>query len=301
MRRVVKWFGIVLGGLVGLTALAAAVLYADGSARLNKTYNIQVQAVTIPTDEAAIARGQHLAEGITLCTSCHGENLGGQVLEDAPMIFTLAASNLTAGLGGVGTVYSDADYVRAIRHGINQEGRGLIIMHSDIYHNLSKEDLGAIIAFVKSMPPVDNEDAKTRVAPLGRIFVALDMFDMETMPLIPAEVIDHDASFVQGPAQGPTAEYGEYLMAISLCAMCHGSDLGGAPPVEPGMPPGPNISILAAPGGWSQKQFATAVRTGVTPSRTLNPEFMPWDKFVNMTDEELAALWFYLQSLPPKE
>ena len=217
------------------------------------------------------------------------------------MIFTLAASNLTAGLGGVGTVYSDADYVRAIRHGINREGRGLIVMHSDIYHNLSRQDLGAIIAFVKSVPPVDNEHAKTTVAPLGRIFVALGMFDMESAPLIPAEVIDHDATFVKAPAQGSTAEYGEYLMAISLCAMCHGPDLSGAPPLGPGMPPGPNISILAAPGGWSEEQFAAAVRTGVIPSRTLHPEFMPWEKFANLTDEELAALWSYLQSLPSKE
>ena len=302
MKKVLKWIGIVLGILVGLLVLAAVVMYIIGSARLDKTYDIQVQTIAVPTDEAAIARGRHLANTVTGCLVCHGEDLGGQVLEDDPMIFTFAPSNLTAGRGGVGVAYSDSDYVRAIRHGVNPAGRGLLIMHSDIYHNLSDQDLGAIIAFVKSAPPVDNEDAKTRIAPLGRIFGALGMFDTEAMPLIPAEVIDHDASFSPAPAQGPTAEYGQYLMSISLCGMCHGSDLNGAPPLEPGMPPGPNIAVLAAPGGWSQAQFANVVRTGVTPSgRTLDPEFMPWDVFANMTDEELTALWLYLQTLPVKE
>jgi mono/diheme cytochrome c family protein len=262
-------------------------MYTIGSARLDKTHNIQVQTIAVPTDEAAIARGRHLAETVTGCLACHGEDLGGQVLDDDPMMFTFAPSNLTAGRGGAGVAYNDSDYVRAIRHGVNPAGRGLMIMHSDIYHNISAQDLGAIIAFVKSAPPVDNEDAKTRVAPLGRIFVALGMFDTEAMPLIPAEVIDHDASVG---------------LAISLCGMCHGSDLNGAPPLEPGMPPGPNIAVLAAPGGWSQEQFANVVRTGVTPSgRTLEPEFMPWDIFATMTDEELTALWLYLQTLPVSE
>lgn len=302
MKKVFKWVGIVLGILVGLLVLTGVVMYTIGSARLDKTHNIQVQTIAVPTDEAAIARGRHLAETVTGCLACHGEDLGGQVLDDDPMMFTFAPSNLTAGRGGVGVAYNDSDYVRAIRHGVNPAGRGLMIMHSDIYHNISTEDLGAIIAFIKSAPPVDNEDAKTRVAPLGRIFVALGMFDTEAMPLIPAEVIDHDASFSPAPAQGPTAEYGQYLMSISLCGMCHGSDLNGAPPLEPGMPPGPSIAILAAPGGWSPAQFDSVVRTGMTPSgRTLDPEFMPWDVFANMTDEELTALWLYLQTLPVRE
>ncbi len=302
MKKVFKWVGIVLGILIGLLVLAAVAMYLIGSARLDKTYDIQVQAIAIPTDEAAIARGRHLAKSVTVCLACHGEDLGGQVLEDDPMMFTFAPSNLTAGRGGTGVTYSDADYVRAIRHGVNPAGRGLMIMHSDIYHNLSEQDLGAIIAFIKSVPPVDNEDAKTRVAPIGRIFVALGMFDTEGMPLIPAEVIDHDASVSLAPDQGPTAKYGQYLMSISLCGMCHGSDLNGAPPLEPGMPPGPNIAALAAPGGWSQAQFASVVRTGTTLSgRTLDPEFMPWDVYANMTDEELTALWLYLQTLPVRE
>lgn len=301
MKKVLKWVGIVLGGLVGLIVVAAIALYASGSARLSKIYDIPVEAIAIPNDEAAIARGRHLAEAVAFCTACHGEDLAGEVQDDDPMVLTFAPRNLTAGRGGIGAAYNDADYVRAIRHGVNPQGRGLLIMHADVYHNMSAADLGAVIAFVRSMPPVDNEVPRTRVGPLGRIFVALGMFDVETVPLIPAEVIDHAAPFVHAPTPGPTAEYGEYLMSISLCRTCHGPDLTGAPSLEPGMPPGPNIAAHAASGRWTGEDFAAVLHSGVTPSgRTLNPEHMPWDLTSRLTDEEITALWLYLQTLPPQ-
>lgn len=298
MTKVLKWAGIGLGSLLGIVVVAVVVLFLVGGSRLNKSYDIQVATVTIPPGETAIARGRHLAEAVTLCQACHGDNLEGKVLIDEPSIATIYASNLTAGQGGIGAIYSDADYVRAIRHGVNAEGRGLMIMHSDAYHNLSEEDLGAIIAYVKAVPPVDNEVPKTKTALLGRIFVALGLFDMEAMPLIPAEVIDQSAPFAGVPPQGVTAEYGRYLVSIALCSMCHGSDLRGGPPIEEGAPPGPNIAVYGAPGVWSEEQFMSTLRTGVTPAgKALDPEWMPWKVYAKMTDEELVAIRQYLASL----
>lgn len=298
MKKALKWIGIGLAGLVGLVVVAGVVLSFIGGSRLNRSYDIQVETIAIPTDEAAIARGRHLAETLTFCQKCHGDNLGGDVFDDEPFIATIPAPNLTSGRGGVGATYSDADHVRAIRHGVNPDGRGLLFMHSDIFHNLSQEDLGAIIAYVKSVPPVDNELPTTKTKPLGRILVALGVFDSEVIPLIPAEVIDHSAPFAEMPAQGATAEYGEYLMSITLCRMCHGSDLRGGPPIDEGAPPGPNLVALGASGVWTEEQFVNTMRTGVTPyGSSLNAEFMPSDTFMKMTDEELKALWLYLQSL----
>lgn len=301
MRRLLKWIGILLGGLVGVVLVAAIVLYALGSARLNKSHDIQVETIAIPSDEAAIARGQHLVDAVTFCKACHGEDLGGDIFEDEPGMATISAANLTAGRGGVGATYSDADYVRSFRHGVSPDGRGLLFMHSDIYHNLSKQDLGAIIAYLKSAPPVDNEVPETRVAPLGRILVALGVFDTEALPLVPAEVIDHTAPFAEMPAQGATAEYGGYLMSITLCRMGHGPDLAGGPALEPGMPPGPNLTPGGELGGWSEADFIQTMRTGVSPhGHEIDPEFMPWDVYTKMTDEELQSLWMYLQALPSR-
>ena len=75
MKNILKWIGIVLGGLVGLLVLAIVVLYVIGSARLNKTHEIQVENIAIPTTESVIVRGQSLVEALTFCQECHGDNL----------------------------------------------------------------------------------------------------------------------------------------------------------------------------------------------------------------------------------
>jgi hypothetical protein len=50
--------------------------------------------------------------------------------------------------------------------------------------------------------------------------------------------------------------------------------------------------------GWSEEQFITTMRTGITPGGKQLIEFMPWKYFGQMTDDELKAVWMYLQSLP---
>jgi cytochrome c553 len=293
MKKVFKWIGIVLAGLLGMLLLALVVMYILGSNRLNRDYDIQVETISIPTDGAAVDSGRHLVEAVTLCQACHGDNLEGAVIDDEPNIALISAPNLTSGQGGVATYYTDEDWVRAVRHGVNPEGRGLIIMHSDLYNNLSEEDLGAIIAYVKSAPAVDNNVPSTKAEPIGRIFVALGMFDVEGMPLIPAEEIDHKAPFARTLMQDSTQEYGQYLLSITVCSMCHGSDYTGRPPLEPGTPPSPDITTGGRLNGISEQDFISLFRTrGVGES-----DYMPWDVYANMTDEELTAILLYLTSL----
>jgi hypothetical protein len=44
------------------------------------------------------------------------------------------------------------------------------------------------------------------------------------------------------------------------------------------------------------------MRTGNTPGGgKLDGEFMPWEHFAKLTDDELKALWLHLKSLPPKD
>ena len=109
-------------------------------------------------------------------------------MEDDPVFGRLVASNLTAGKGGVGGSYSDTDFVRAIRHGVRPDGTPLVLMPAEYYNKYNDEDLGAIIAYIKSLPPVDNELPETMAGPLARLFVLLEP------SLLPAQLIDHDAS-----------------------------------------------------------------------------------------------------------
>ena len=55
-------------------------------------------------------------------------------------------------------------------------------------------------------------------------------------------------------------------------------------------------------GSWTDAQFISTLRTGTTPSgKQLDSEFMPWTTFKNMTDDELGAIWLYLESQPARE
>lgn len=290
LKKILKWIGIVLAGLVGLLALAFVVLYFIGGAKINKQYDIPAETISIPTDAEAIQRGEHLAT-IFICTRCHTENLSGEVYFDVPGMVSIPTPNLTSGAGGIDRSFTDQDWVRAIRHGVGPDGRALFIMPAKSFHSLSGEDLGAVIAYMKSLPPVDNALPERHIAPLGRLMMAVGMF-----PPFSADQIDHSSPPPPAPERGMTAAYGQYL--TRTCTECHGADLTGAP----FGPPGQEVMTPdLTPGGelvsWSEQDFFTTLRTGVSPGGHHLNEEMPWKYYGQMSDEELQAVWLYLQSL----
>ncbi|HXV42529.1 MAG TPA: hypothetical protein VEC96_05670 [Anaerolineae bacterium] len=130
MKRILKWVGFGLSVIVALIIGVAGIFYARGVARLNTVYDVPTAALPLPTDEAVLERGKHLVEHVSICVECHGQNLAGQPFIDEPPLGQIPAPNLTSGRGGLGQSYTDADWVRALRHGLNQEGKSLIIMPS---------------------------------------------------------------------------------------------------------------------------------------------------------------------------
>lgn len=295
MKRIVKWVGIGLGGLIGVVVVALVIGYFIGTAKVNRTYDVLAADVPVLANELAVARGQHLVEAVFFCAECHKQDLSGDVLGEDPLFGTFTPRNLTSGRGGVGGSFSDSDYVRAIRHGLGQDGKALVLMPSKTFSNISDSDLGAIISYLKSLPPVDNELPATELGPLGRVLAAFDS------SLFDANLIDHQASRPE-PQPGPTEAYGAYL--ATACSYCHGESFSGGPlpGFEPGAPPARNLTRGGSLGVWTEGQFMTALRTGTTPSgEILDLEFMPWVTFTRMTDDELTAIWLYLQSLPARE
>jgi len=299
IRKILKWIGIVLGSLIGLLVMALVVLYIIGTAKWNKLhgqYEVPVETIIVPTDQASIARGEHIAT-IRICKECHKETLSGQ-FATVPGLVTLSIPNLTSGAGGVGDTNTDEDWVRAIRHGVGHDGRGLALMPSGVFYYLSDEDLGALIVYLKSLPPVNNEMPPTDLGPLGRVMLPLGQLPEAIVPNV--TVIDHDAPRPVAPKPGVTVEYGAYL--ANTCTLCHGSNLNGQTLHE-----GSNVYVAlnltrgGEVGFWSEEQFIATMRTGVTPGGHQLIEFMPWKYFGQMTDDELKAVWLYLQSLPALE
>ncbi len=304
MRRFLKWFGLVAGGLIGVVLVLVIVLFLIGSRKENRTYDVALAPVAFPTDAASIAKGKRFVEVLGACQVCHGQDLGGQNIDEcgaAPCIGyssdllfgKVFPRNLTSGRGGIGGVFTDEDYVRAIRHGISRDSKALVMMPSDNYNRISDEDLGNIIAYLKTLPPVDNEQEEVGLRPVGRILAVF------LGGLLPASLIDHEAARALSPEAGVTVEYGRYL--TNVCSVCHGDNLTGGEVPSGDRVRGPNITQDGAPGGWTESQFAVTIRSGMTPEgNLLDPRFMPWNRFNAMTDDELSALWLYLQSLPAR-
>jgi mono/diheme cytochrome c family protein len=286
----------VLGIIVVSIVIVAATVYLIGSLKLNRKFDIAPQplALSVPSDAASVARGRHLAVAITKCTVCHSADLGGTIFIEAPP-FRLVAPNLTKGAGGVGGSLSDADYVRAIRHGVAPDGRGLLVMPSREYASLSDADLAAVIAYAKSVAPVNRTLPPTDIRPLGRMLLAVGL-----LPESDANAIDHNA---QPPATMPAAvtlEYGRYMAQIGGCTGCHRANLAGGhvPGTPPDYPDAQNITP-AAIGSWSEADFFHALRAGKRPDGTTINPFMPWAATAQMTDGEIKALWMYVRSVPP--
>lgn len=293
MKKFFKWLGIVLGTLLGLLVIALAVFYFKGNARVSQTYNIAPENITIPTDAASIARGKHFVQAI--CTGCHTADLSGQLLLDAPFAKVYSA-NLTSGKGGAGSEFSDADFIRALRHGVDNHGRALIVMPAQVFWHFNDTDLADIVAYLRTVPPVDKQHPDPQITAMGKIMIGAGILSPN---IVPASVIAHDQRQPVVPI-GVTAEYGGYLVSVTGCRDCHGAPLSGGKSTKPGSLNAPNLT----PGGdlktWAPADFIKTIHTGVTPSgRILNPDEMPWKDFgANYSDDELTAIFLYLQSQP---
>lgn len=298
MKKILKWMGIVFVALVGLLVIALAVIYIQTESRLDRVLVAPSDALSIPTSDAAIARGKHIFQ-FRGCEACHGERLDGKVYLDDPAIGKVIAGNLTRGEGGFGASFSDADWVAAIRYGLRPDGTPLLFMPSTEFYFLSDDDLADVIAYIKSVPPVNHVQPPSSLSLTGRAVMTL----VPAITFMPAEIIPFDAPRPAAPEPAVSAAYGEYL--TYSCKVCHGLTMSGG--VIPGFPsdwpPAPNLTWGAGSrlSAWTEEDFFTLIRTGMRHGKQIDPKYMPWSSYKYMSDDELRAVWVYLQSLPKKD
>jgi cytochrome c553 len=289
MKKVLKWLGIALGGLVLVAAIFYAVVFFRTEARINKTYDVRLQALSLPTDSASLALGRHVATNRG-CTGCHGADLAGgrAFFDESTPIGVLYAPNITAGKGGIR--YTDKDWIRTLRHGVNPAGRSVWFMPSHEVCHLSNQEMAALIAYAKSFPPVDKTVPAHAIKPLGRM---LTFFDQ--LPLLPAELIDHaKTDYPEVVNLTASVETGKYL--ATTCQGCHGPRFKGAEAHGPGQPPIPDISSTGKLGSWKADGFVSLFHTGVTPDGRTLSEYMPVKEFT-YSDDELRGLYLYLHQV----
>jgi mono/diheme cytochrome c family protein len=327
MNKALKYVGLALGTLAVLALLAALVAYGVATKRYERQWTVHEATFPIPfplsedeldtlrTDrisagasaedplagvdvqaialERALERGRHLIESRAGCNGCHSKDFGGAELVDEALVGRWVAPNLTLGEGSVTRDFTANDWDRAVRHGVRHDGR-TSSMPSQEFLNLSDHELSDIVAYIRSVPPVNRQLDSLRIGPVLSFVIASDP------KIFAAFNVDHAAAHaVEPPAAASSVELGRHI--VQVCRGCHGPQLsGGKITGDPGMPFVANLTPHETGlGSWSEADFIRALREGRRKDGTAINEAMPWKAYAQMSDTELKAVWAYLRTVPP--
>jgi cytochrome c2 len=267
-----------------------------------------------------IARGRYLANSVSVCMDCHSKRdwtkfsgplvegtlgQGGEIFDRKfgfPGLFY--SSNLTP--EGIGS-WTDGELLRAIGSGVNKNGKALFpIMPHANYGKMEKEDLFSIIAYLRTLTPIKNSVPQSEVDfPMN--------FIINTIPK------KAEYSPIQND-ENPLA-YGAYLFTAAACADCHtkqdkgkpiaGMELAGGfefPLPTGGVVLSANITSdkETGIGKWTEEAFVKRFKsyadsgyvTGTITKGTFNT-VMPWMMYSKMSENDLKAIFQYLQKVKP--
>jgi mono/diheme cytochrome c family protein len=292
-----KWIKRALLAVVGVVILGATGLALGawlGDRKAGRHVDVAVMPVAVPSDASSLERGRYLFASRG-CTDCHGGNGGGKVFLDKDGLY-VKAPNISTGPGNVVSAYRVEDWVRTIRHGVKPTGQPAFVMPSEDYNRLSDADLGALVAYVKQLPPATGEGAVVRVPPLVKTLYAVGMIRDA------AEKIDHALPPALPVAEDGSARHGAYV--ANMCIGCHGAHVSGGK--IPGGPPDWPAAANLTPGEGSAmagyadaQQFVAMLRTGKRPDGSAVSTVMPFSSLRELSDADARALYAHLKSLAP--
>jgi mono/diheme cytochrome c family protein len=267
---------------------------ADGAPPVDALAGVDLDAIAT---ERAIARGKHLVGARYGCVECHGADFGGGTMIDDPAMGTILGKNMTSGKGSAVAAYTAADWDRKVRHGIAPSGRSGPMPSRD-YVNMSDRELSDIVAYIRSVPPVDRVVPEPTLGPVGRVLVATGTLK-SAADEIGAQRMEHP---LDPPAAEVSVAFGAHLLHV--CTGCHRPNLEGGPIA--GGPPDwlPASNLTPGPeglAGWTEADFVKVMREGL--KRDGSPVGAPMSMMNKygqaMTDTELSAMWVALQATPP--
>lgn len=310
MKKIVVRVALALVALIALAVIAIVTKFYVLSPKMRPAPDVKAKA-----SPEAIARGRYLVENVTACTGCHspiddtkpgdppvpgkigaGRDFG--VFEGAP--FHLRAPNLTPDKEtGIGA-WTDGEILRALREGVSRDGRPLFsqMPYLTYRETLSDDDALAVIAFLRTLPPVKNDVGRTTVD------FPVSMFSRAA-----------PAPLDKPPPPAPTDKLarGRWLLNVSSCHDCHDSFNERHEPI-----PGKSFA-----GGWKfplpggKAVYASNITSdkatgiGAYSDDDLRRVFdegkgkngrylyvMPWAYYSGMTKEDKEALVAALREAP---
>ena len=276
MKRFLRWLRIGLLSIVLASVLVGAIVYLLSERLLRRTYTEPAVNIAVPSDSGSVQEGYRLAMVRGCSGGCHGMGIAGGVFIDEPLLARLVAPNLTAAVRR----YSNADLVRIIRRGVRPDGSSVIGMPSEMFSMLTDKDLGKILAYLRSVPPVGGSRPERRLGPIARVAFVAGKFR-------PAAEAVRKAALLVGsyPEEGDSTAPGGYLAGTS-CTECHGLDLRGGDRA-------PDLVIAA---GYSFEAFRKLMRQGMALGNRELPLMseVSRGRFRHFTDQDLRGLYTYL-------
>ena len=287
---------------------------------------------------APAVRGEYLAK-LMGCPACHSPDparpyAGGLEAEEPPPAGPWRTPNLTphaaTGLGR----WTDAQIIAAVREGVRPDGRRLHpIMPYRCYRRLTDDDARALVAFLRSLAPLENASAPASAPVSSTAPTSVPASPAapasapvsSSAPASPAAPASASASASASPSPSDAlARRGEYLVALMHCASCHAAPgpNGSPDPAQPligGKPMRPFGAGLVSLGtgtlfasnltpdretgigAWSAADLARAIKSLARPdgSPIRGPMQLYAAGWSVIDDRDLAAIAAYLRQLPP--
>jgi mono/diheme cytochrome c family protein len=290
------WSGVLGGALVTCLLVAGVVpAWAQGT----------------PASAAEVARGRYIF-GATGGCGCHTVpkgpiNAGGRRY-DGPF-GTVFASNITPDRQtGIGT-WTDEQIITAIRLGRRPNGERLLPVHPfTVFNGMAEEDLKAVVAFLRTTPPVNRANQPKKIT--------MPLFESVFLPTWLAAFAPKETPPPKAPTSG-TAR-GEYLVrAVGHCGECHsprtmtmatdnsrflaGNPKGPEDQAMPNITPDPDTGI----GKWSVDEIADYLGSGNKPDGDVAGGLMAevidgtLAGYKDLTQADRVAIAQYLKSIPP--
>jgi len=292
-----KWIRRGAIGAAVLAVVAGSAVFGGlqlADARMHRKVDIgEVRPVALREDSASLERGRYLYASRG-CADCHGANGGGRVFVDDGQGLRIKGPNLTAGPGGLKD-YQLLDWVRAIRHGVAPGGRPLMVMPSEDYNRFTDADLASLIAYARSLPPVEGAGADVQLPLPARVLYGFGAIEDA------AARIDHRLPPQAPVPEGVTVEHGAYV--ANMCLGCHGPQLSGGR-IPGGPPDWPAAANLTPGAGSGMKAYPDAqsllamFQTGKRPDGSAI-QVMPFESLRNLNETDVRALHLYLKTLKP--
>ena len=310
MKKAIKIIGIIIGAIVLVVLLGAAAINFSGI----PSYDTNPPDLKVEPDSTRIAEGKRLAT--LVCNQCHqgpSGKLEGKFMNDIPAEFgKVWAPNITQHPQSRLAPYSDGELAFLLRTGIKRDGKFAPPWMPKFPH-LSDEDLYGVIAYLRSDARELQPSDKVQPAPVPSFLV-------KVLCRVAFKPLPYPEKTIEAPPMTDKVAYGRYLVNSKIdCYSCHSEDFktmnieepeksggylgGGNPMISPEdgktVVRSANITMdkETGIGNWTEEQFIQAVRFGQRPDG--KPMRQPMAPYSALSDEEVSAIWAYLQTAPP--